>query len=154
MPAACPIMEWSGPAPAPTAVEAGISPGGIDHHFFRCCNAHSTSDMGHSRPIHSVPVPINVRCYSNSDMIVRRSEVTLRGTMRHMQCSDRTHSMGLDSTAAACPSTRSETKQTFGIAIANFLARLRTYIKRLQYRYPVAYPARSILWIEWAVRCE
>jgi hypothetical protein len=23
-------------------------------------------------------VPINVRCYSNSDMIVRRSEVTLR----------------------------------------------------------------------------
>jgi hypothetical protein len=26
----------------------------------------------------SVPVPINVRCYSNSDIIVRRSEVTLR----------------------------------------------------------------------------
>jgi hypothetical protein len=25
----------------------------------------------------SVPVPINVRCYSNSDTIVRRSEVTL-----------------------------------------------------------------------------
>ena len=33
---------------------------------------------GHSRPMHSVPVPINVRCYSNSDIIVRRSEVTLR----------------------------------------------------------------------------
>ena len=33
---------------------------------------------GHSRPMHSVPVPINVRCYSDSDMIVRRSEVTLR----------------------------------------------------------------------------
>jgi hypothetical protein len=32
--------------------------------------------MGHSRPMHSVPVPINVRCYSNSDIIVRRSEVT------------------------------------------------------------------------------
>jgi hypothetical protein len=28
--------------------------------------------------MHSLPVPINVRCYSNSDMIVRRSEVTLR----------------------------------------------------------------------------
>jgi hypothetical protein len=28
--------------------------------------------------MHSVPVPINVRCYSNSDIIVRRSEVTLR----------------------------------------------------------------------------
>jgi len=28
--------------------------------------------------MHSAPVPINVRCYSNSDMIVRRSEVTLR----------------------------------------------------------------------------
>jgi hypothetical protein len=26
--------------------------------------------------MHSVPVPINVRCYSNSDIIVRRSEVT------------------------------------------------------------------------------
>ena len=33
----------------------------------------------HSRPMHSVPVPINVGCYSNSDIIVRRrSEVTLR----------------------------------------------------------------------------
>jgi hypothetical protein len=30
------------------------------------------------RPMHSVPGPINVRCYSNSDIIVRRSEVTLR----------------------------------------------------------------------------
>jgi hypothetical protein len=28
--------------------------------------------------MHSVPVPINVRCYPNSDVIVRRSEVTLR----------------------------------------------------------------------------
>jgi hypothetical protein len=26
----------------------------------------------------SVPVPINVRCYSNSAVIVRRSDVTLR----------------------------------------------------------------------------
>ena len=36
------------------------------------------SASGHSRPMHSVPVPINIRCYSNSDIIVRRSEVTLR----------------------------------------------------------------------------
>jgi hypothetical protein len=36
------------------------------------------SEKDHSRPMHSVPVPINVRCYSNSDMIVRRREVTLR----------------------------------------------------------------------------
>jgi len=35
------------------------------------------SVQGHSRPMHSVPVPINVRRYSNSDIIVRRSEVTL-----------------------------------------------------------------------------
>ena len=35
------------------------------------------------RPMHSVPVPINVRCYSNSDMIVRRSEVTLRAINTH-----------------------------------------------------------------------
>jgi len=36
--------------------------------------------MGHSRPMHSVPVPIDVRCYSNSDIIVRRSEMTLGAT--------------------------------------------------------------------------
>jgi hypothetical protein len=27
--------------------------------------------------MHSVPVPIDVRCYSNSDIVVRRSEMTL-----------------------------------------------------------------------------
>ena len=32
------------------------------------------SALGHSRPMHSVAVPINVRCYSNSDIIVRRSD--------------------------------------------------------------------------------
>jgi hypothetical protein len=35
--------------------------------------------------MHSVPLPINVRCNSNSDIIVRRREVTLRannGLMR------------------------------------------------------------------------
>ena len=32
----------------------------------------STSLMGHSRRMHSVPVPINVRCCSKSDIIVRR----------------------------------------------------------------------------------
>jgi hypothetical protein len=36
------------------------------------------SDMGHSPPGRSVPVPINVRCYSNNDIVGRRSEVTLR----------------------------------------------------------------------------
>jgi hypothetical protein len=36
------------------------------------------SALGHSRPMYSVPEPINVRCHSNSDIIVRRSEVTLR----------------------------------------------------------------------------
>jgi hypothetical protein len=40
----------------------------------------SRSHLGHSRPMHSVPLPINVRCYSNSDMIVRRSEVTRRAS--------------------------------------------------------------------------
>jgi hypothetical protein len=49
-----------------------------------CCDAHSTSATGHSRPMHSVPVPINVRCYSNSDIIVRRSEVTPRAKNRLM----------------------------------------------------------------------
>jgi hypothetical protein len=42
--------------------------------------------MGHSRPMHLVPVPINVRCYSNSNPIVRRSEVTLRANKRLMHC--------------------------------------------------------------------
>jgi len=36
--------------------------------------------------MHSVPVPINVRCYSNSDIIVRRSEVSLRAIFRRMHC--------------------------------------------------------------------
>ena len=40
-----------------------------------CCDAHSTSELGHPRPMHSAPVPINVRCYSNSDIIVRRIEM-------------------------------------------------------------------------------
>jgi hypothetical protein len=35
--------------------------------------------------MHSVPAPINVRCYSNSDIIVRRSEVTLRAINGLMQ---------------------------------------------------------------------
>jgi len=42
------------------------------------------SVMGHSRPMHSVHGPINVRCYSNSDIVVRRSEVTLRANKRHL----------------------------------------------------------------------
>ena len=41
------------------------------------------SQLGHSRPMHSVPVPINVRCDSNSDIIVRRIEVTLRAKAGH-----------------------------------------------------------------------
>ena len=28
------------------------------------------SQMGHLRPMHSVPVPIDVRCYSNSDTLL------------------------------------------------------------------------------------
>jgi len=36
------------------------------------------NSQGQERPMHSVPVPINVRCYSDSDAIVRRSEVMLR----------------------------------------------------------------------------
>ena len=45
--------------------------------------AGSMSLMGHFRPMHSVPGPINVRCYSNNDIIVRRGEVTLRANLRH-----------------------------------------------------------------------
>jgi len=37
--------------------------------------------------MHSVPAPVNVRCCSNSAIIVRRSEVTLRAKTRLMQCS-------------------------------------------------------------------
>jgi hypothetical protein len=35
------------------------------------------SALGHSLPIYSAPVPMNVRSYSNSDRILRRSEMTL-----------------------------------------------------------------------------
>ena len=34
------------------------------------------SALGHSRPSHLTPMPINVRCCSNSDQILRRSEMT------------------------------------------------------------------------------
>jgi hypothetical protein len=47
-------------------------------HFGHGVSQSRMSVVGHSRPMHSVPAPINVRCYSNSDIIVRRSEVTLR----------------------------------------------------------------------------
>ena len=36
-----------------------------------------TSALGHFQPMHSLPMPINVRCYSNSEIIIRRSEVSL-----------------------------------------------------------------------------
>ena len=39
------------------------------------------SPSGHSRPMRSVPVPINVLCYSNSAIIVRRRAVTLRANI-------------------------------------------------------------------------
>jgi hypothetical protein len=52
-------------------------------HKWARCDAHSSSAMGHSRPMHSVPVPINVRCYSNSDIYCWRSEVTLRAICGH-----------------------------------------------------------------------
>jgi hypothetical protein len=64
-----------GRALAPPVIEAGKEYQG---QRTWCCDARSTSATGHSRPTHSVPVPIDVRCYSNSDIIVRRSEVTLR----------------------------------------------------------------------------
>ena len=49
------------------------------------------SPTGHSRPMHLVPVPINVRCYSNSNPIVRRSEVTLRAMSGFMHRSKTAH---------------------------------------------------------------
>ena len=51
--------------------------------------------LGHSRPMHLVPVPINDRCYSNSDIIVRRIEVTLRA----ITGSQRRHSITLSARA-------------------------------------------------------
>ena len=38
------------------------------------------SASGHSRPMHSAPVPTNVRCYSNSDQIADMPRVTLSAT--------------------------------------------------------------------------
>src|SRR6516162_11581315 len=40
-------------------------------------------ETGHSLPIYSAPVPINVRCCSDSDIIIWRSEVTLSAKNRH-----------------------------------------------------------------------
>ena len=38
---------------------------------------------GHLRPTHSAPVPTFVRCYSNSDRFLRRSEMTLSANSGH-----------------------------------------------------------------------
>ena len=40
------------------------------------------SEVGHSRPMHSVPVRINVRCYSDSDIIVQLQQRTKRARNR------------------------------------------------------------------------
>ena len=47
-----------------------------------------TIHMGHSRPMHSVAVPINVRCYSDTDIIVRCTEVTLKASKRESLLDD------------------------------------------------------------------
>jgi hypothetical protein len=41
------------------------------------------SVKGHSRPMYSVPVPINVRCYSDSDIIVQLQQRTKRAMCGH-----------------------------------------------------------------------
>jgi hypothetical protein len=58
-------------------------------------------NQGHSRPTHSVPLPINVRCYSNNDIVVRRSEMTLRADFveevgRRFEMNQPGHSKALD----------------------------------------------------------
>ena len=53
--------------------------------------------------MHLVPVPINVRCYSNSNPIVRRSEVTLRAIIGS-RCP---HSYAANSSSSAFASFRS-----------------------------------------------
>ena len=46
------------------------------------------SALGHSRPIHSAPVPSNVRYASNSDHSRHRSEVTRSAKSEHrLKCS-------------------------------------------------------------------
>ena len=49
------------------------------------------SAAGHSRPMHSVRVPTNVRCYSNSAIIIRRSAVTLRAMSDRLHCGKTTN---------------------------------------------------------------
>ena len=49
----------------------------------------SMSVPGLSRPMRSVPVPINVRCYSNSDIIVRRSQTVTRWPCASHERSDK-----------------------------------------------------------------
>ena len=48
-------------------------------HVRRCTEPSPKIDVkGHLRPMHAVPAPINVRCYSDSDITFRRTEVTVR----------------------------------------------------------------------------
>jgi hypothetical protein len=47
-------MGWSGRAPGPPVMEAGISPVGINHYCLHCRDALVTSEMGHQHPFRDV----------------------------------------------------------------------------------------------------
>ena len=79
----CPneFLDW-----ARTRYESAVNVASLAYLVHRRRSASLMAEMGHSRPMHSVPVPINDRCYSNSDIIVRRIEVTLRAKNRLLHC--------------------------------------------------------------------
>ena len=62
--------------------------------LLQCGNRQLQTDvMGHSRPMHSVPVAINFRCFPNSDIIFRRSEVRQWAISRLMRCNMAAHAV-------------------------------------------------------------
>jgi hypothetical protein len=60
-----------------------IGEGATADNYFDCCDAHSTSDMGHSRLRCSRPRLVHVRFASDSDRLPSKRDPALRATRRH-----------------------------------------------------------------------
>src|ERR1035437_6249730 len=70
--------------------------------YYERCKA----DTGQWLPIHSAPVQTNVRCSSNSDRFLRRSEMTLSANSGHHRRSTNAASEWLKADCELCPELR------------------------------------------------
>src|SRR5450631_3290136 len=73
----CPLVGYErrlGKSIVPAETSSGEGPAWVQA---QVVEGRAMSALGHSRSTHSTPVPINVRCYSNSDRSRHECELTL-----------------------------------------------------------------------------